>query len=149
MITFKQIAQIEEAARASTDGALQWGQITADKAAALPAKTAAEDGTSPDQVWCTWTGPTDDALILAVTGNGKTSERNAFFFACARSAVLALLEDRRVLLDAVIEMRERQRARDAFGTRVAELTLPALYAEREVDRLLAEIDAPEPKQGGL
>ncbi len=43
--------------------------------------------------WIAWCGPTDEAMVAAVTGNGPTSETNAAFFAVARPVVLALLDE--------------------------------------------------------
>jgi hypothetical protein len=51
------------------------------------------------------------------------------------------------LANAVRTMRHRQR--EYFASRDPGRLNIAKAAEREVDRLLAELDAPEPKQGGL
>lgn len=54
-------------------------------------ETAMTKGTGP--VWFAWSGPKDDAVFTAITGNGPTSEANAVFFAHARDMVLALADE--------------------------------------------------------
>ncbi len=92
-LTADDLASIRELAEAASPGELSWGAMRAEHVAQLADKTAAIDGTDPTEMWTTWLGPADDALIVAVTGNGPTSKANARFFSRARMAVLALLDE--------------------------------------------------------
>lgn len=87
------IETMRHLAEAASPETLSFGQMRAEHALDLPAKTAALDGTSADQLWTTWFGPADDSSIVAITGNGKFSEANARFFATARLSVLLLIEE--------------------------------------------------------
>ena len=57
------------------------------------------------QIFTAWTGPTDEPLYAAVTGNGPTSEVNALFFSLARDMVIALGEEVQRLreLETIVE----------------------------------------------
>lgn len=87
-LTEENVANALVIARRSTP-ALRWGEApwTPGDFEKLLAK-----GSGP--AFCAWTGPKEDEVYAALTGNGPTSEVNALFFAHARDIVIALIEER-------------------------------------------------------
>ncbi len=101
-LTDENVSKALDIARRSTPG-LRWGEApwTPGDFEKLAAK-----GTGP--VFCAWTGPKEDEVYAALTGNGPTSEINALFFSHARDIVIALIEER-------AELRKRLAATEMPG----------------------------------
>lgn len=93
------LGEILALATASTpcDG---YGPVEKETAHGLADKTS-----DRSQLWTSWAGPREDALITAITGNGPTSEANARFYSCARGAVISLVEEVRRLRERMSRMK--------------------------------------------
>ena len=93
MITDDSLDEIERIALAAKEGDGKYGQISRQDYDELPARTG-----EGDQFWTSYVdGGSEGPLVTAITGNGPTSEANALLFACARSAILALVDEVRRL----------------------------------------------------
>lgn len=107
-LTEENVSRALDVARRSTPG-LKWGEAPYKPGDMERLLTKGEGG-----VYCAWTGPKEDEVYAALTGNGPTSEVNALFFAHARDLVIALIEER-------AELRGRlKNAEDALRARMGE-----------------------------
>lgn len=125
----EQLQEIEQIARASSDGDLKWGAetfATMDEANAKLAECLARS--SSLKVHSVFREDPDMAAFAAITGNGPTSAANARFFAGARQIVLEL----------VAAVREA-RGGAHWYQRMVELEQRALKAERERDAALSDL----------
>lgn len=95
-LTDENVANALDVALRSTPG-LQWGPAPYEPGDME--KLMAKSG--GPAVYCAWTGPKEDEVYAALTGNGPTSEVNALFYSHARDIVVALIEERERHLDAL------------------------------------------------
>lgn len=95
------IEDVRRIAEASSAGPLGHGQVSAEVAHGLAAKT----DTDATDLWTTYVKATDGELVTAITGNGPTSEANAMFYSVARAWVLELCDQVERLEAELAELR--------------------------------------------
>lgn len=85
------LAELRALARASSDvfGYCEWDAESVDDL--MTGFRACIDGGTGYQPWIV-IAPGEPVLMVALTGNGPTSEANAQFFASAKDIVLALID---------------------------------------------------------
>jgi hypothetical protein len=120
-LTEENVKNAYDLAKRSTPG-LRWGPAPYEPGDME--KLMAKSG--GPAVYCAWTGPKEDEVYAALTGNGPTSEVNALFFAHARDIVIELIDERHRLRAAAKKAVESLTYDDDDGAAAKALLVSAL-----------------------